>query len=363
MQNMIAGGLGGGMGDSSMHSLDTVKTRQQGAPNAAKYRSMLKAYSTIFREEGFRRGLYGGFVPCMWGSLPGTTIFFGVYEYTKRKMLGYDMPETVTYLTAGFLGDLSASVIYVPSEVLKTRLQLQGRYNNPYFHSGYNYRGTVDALQTIIRQEGWQAMFFGYKATLVRDLPFSALQLAFYERFRRATQLLTGSQDIGYWLELVTGAAAGGLAGVITTPFDVLKTRIQTQLEHGPTVPSSLPTSSSIPAAALSSSSSSPIPTHKSSFSSGDKILKFTMVQPRQLFHTTKAALAEGVKAAEPNIALLSTFQALRQVYRHEGVHGLFSGVGPRFVWTSIQSSIMLFAYQSILKNLEALDLHHSHDL
>lgn len=49
----------------------------------------------------------------------------------------------------GFLGDLFASVIYVPSEVLKTRLQLQGRYNNPHFNSGYNYRGTIDAARTV----------------------------------------------------------------------------------------------------------------------------------------------------------------------------------------------------------------------
>lgn len=34
-------------------------------------------------------------------------------------------------------------------QVLKTRLQLQGRYNNPYFKSGYNYRGTIDATRTV----------------------------------------------------------------------------------------------------------------------------------------------------------------------------------------------------------------------
>ncbi|CRK18073.1 hypothetical protein BN1708_017630, partial [Verticillium longisporum] len=80
-----------------------------------------------------------------------------------------------------FLGDLASSIVYVPSEVLKTRLQLQGRYDNPYFRSGYNYRGTTDAVRTIVRQEGPKALFHGYKATLYRDLPFSALQLMFWE--------------------------------------------------------------------------------------------------------------------------------------------------------------------------------------
>ena len=130
----------------------------------------------------------------------------------------------------GFVADFAASFIYVPSEVLKTRLQLQGRYNNPWFKSGYNYRGTVDAARTIVRQEGFAALFYGYKATIFRDLPFSALQFAFYEQGQAWSRQYAGGKDIGLGLELLTGAAAGGLAGVITCPLDVVKTRIQTQV-------------------------------------------------------------------------------------------------------------------------------------
>jgi hypothetical protein len=55
----------------------------------------------------------------------------------------------VAHLAAGSLGDLAASVVYVPSEVLKTRMQLQGRYNNPHFVSGYNYKSTWHAAKTV----------------------------------------------------------------------------------------------------------------------------------------------------------------------------------------------------------------------
>ncbi|KAF3942286.1 Mitoferrin-2B [Dactylella cylindrospora] len=99
---MLAGGIGGCTGDMLMHSLDTVKTRQQGAPNAHKYETLARAYSTIFREEGFRRGLYGGVTPAFLGSLPGTVIFFGTYEWSKRAMLQWSWcPESVVYLSAG----------------------------------------------------------------------------------------------------------------------------------------------------------------------------------------------------------------------------------------------------------------------
>lgn len=130
---MLAGGIGGTMGDMLMHSLDTVKTRQQGDSHwPPRYTSLSDAYMKILKQEGVRRGLYGGFSAAMLGSFPGTVLFFGAYEVSKRIMLDHDINPSVTYLASGFSADLVASILYVPSEVLKTRLQLQGRHNNPH---------------------------------------------------------------------------------------------------------------------------------------------------------------------------------------------------------------------------------------
>lgn len=288
---MLAGGFGGMIGDSSMHSLDTVKTRQQGFLGNLKYKSMIPAYTTILKEEGFLRGLYGGYTPALMGSLPSTALFFGVYEFTKRKFINdYKINETFSYFVAGVLGDLASSIFYVPSEVLKTRLQLQGRYNNPYTKgSGYNYKGLLDAIKTIRKTEGLGTFVFGYKETLFRDLPFSALQFAFYERFRKLAIIYHNNEELPISLELLTGASAGGLAGILTTPLDVIKTRIQTSTE-----------------------------------SSGSKVQ-------------------------------VSTLKALLSIYRNEGILGMFSGVGPRFIWTGIQSSIMLLLYQVSLRQIDTV--------
>ena len=66
---MIAGGVGGTTGDLLMHSIDTVKTRQQGDPHIPpKYTSLSSTYSKIFRQEGVRKGLYGGVTPAFLGA-------------------------------------------------------------------------------------------------------------------------------------------------------------------------------------------------------------------------------------------------------------------------------------------------------
>lgn len=99
---MLAGGFGGTTGDMMMHSLDTVKTRQQGDPHIPpKYTRLGSSYFTIWRQEGVRRGLYGGVLPAFLGSYVGTVLFFGSYEWSKRLLLDAGVNPSVSYLAGG----------------------------------------------------------------------------------------------------------------------------------------------------------------------------------------------------------------------------------------------------------------------
>jgi hypothetical protein len=240
--------------------------------------------------------------------------------------------------TSGLFADLAAAPAYVPSEVLKTRLQLQGRYNNPYFNSGYNYRGTIDAARTIARVEGFSALFHGYKATLWRDLPFSALQFAFYEELRDRAKRSVGSNNIGLPLEIATAASAGGMAGVITTPLDVVKTRIQTQHNDTPSGSTNTPKVSlshtTSAKHATSATRSKPLPPHSRPISTSS---------PSTTLRAHNAATLD----------TSSVMTGLKIIYKTEGVAGWFRGVGPRAVWTSVQSGTMLVLYQTLLRYFE----------
>jgi hypothetical protein len=348
---MFAGGIGGTTGDMLMHSLDTVKTRQQGDPHLPpKYTSMGNSYYTILRQEGVRRGLYGGVAPAFLGSFGGTVIFFGCYEWSKRFMVDHGVTPAVAYFASGFFADLAASPLYVPTEVLKTRLQLQGRYNNPYFFSGYNYRGTFHALRTIYQQEGFRELFSGYKATLFRDLPFSALQFAFYEQEQKIAKSWMGSKDIGLPLEILTGASAGGMAGVLTCPMDVVKTRIQTELD--PEIIAQARGKAAAAASAAAAAAKLPSQQHPTTATSSSRPTKSPAKQPntRGKFISTSGASTALKQHGQVSLDTESVMKALKIIYRTEGVAGWFRGVGPRGVWTSVQSGTMLVMYQTLLK-------------
>jgi hypothetical protein len=234
----------------------------------------------------------------------------------------------------GLFADLAAAPAYVPSEVLKTRLQLQGRYNNAFFDSGYNYRGTLHAARTIYRVEGFGALFHGYKATLWRDLPFSALQFAFYEELRDRAKRYMGSNVIGLPLEIATAASAGGMAGVMTTPLDVVKTRIQTQQNTSPA-------STNGPTAALSPSR------HSTATASANP----STSQTRPISTSSPSTTLRVHSAATLDTSSVTT--GLKIIYKTEGIAGWFRGVGPRAVWTSVQSGTMLVLYQTLLRYFE----------
>ena len=204
----------------------------------------------------------------------------------------------------------------------------------------------MDAARTIIRQEGISALFYGYKATIFRDLPFSALQFAFYEQEQNWARKWTASRDIGIGLEIATAASAGGMAGVITCPLDVVKTRIQTQINPPETATApTTPTTRQQKAKASPAGSTSHVPQASHA------------PQPMQASQQRRA-----ISTSSPNTSLRkpdavkldtsSVMIGIRLIYKTEGLVGLFRGVGPRFVWTSVQSGTMLVLYQALLRQM-----------
>ena len=173
------------------------------------------------------------------------------------------------------------------------------------------------------RERPWKTVDASESHTF--DLPFSALQFAFYEQSRRLAVQAMGSPDIGFGLEVLTAVSAGGMAGAITCPLDVIKTRTQTQI-------------------------TSHSHEHSSQSSKLEKVAQAAKGQ-RRFIHSGPRTVPSTV----PTLDTSSILTGLKMIYKTEGVAGWFRGVGPRFVWTSVQSGTMLVLYQYLLKQFERM--------
>ncbi|KAJ6749197.1 S-ADENOSYLMETHIONINE MITOCHONDRIAL CARRIER PROTEIN [Salix purpurea] len=100
---------------------------------------------------------------------------------------------------------------------------------------GY-YSGMFQAGSSILKEQGPRGLYAGYWSTLARDVPFAGLMVMLYEALKDLTeygkQIWIPSLDhhINSSVEgLFLGGLAGGFSAYLTTPLDVIKTRLQVQ--------------------------------------------------------------------------------------------------------------------------------------
>lgn len=217
--------------------------------NRPKYfNGTLDAIVKISRTEGMS-SLWSGLSPTLVLAIPTTMIYFATYEQLKRvisnrvnnnvnkpvvkpvSMYGdkqvvggagagghgevQQQPSPVWIsLTAGGVARVWAVTLVSPLELIRTKMQSQ---KMAFFQ-------VRSCLKDLIKARGIKGLWSGYTATLLRDVPFSALYWPLYEQ----TKLFMGRES--FTNNFVSGAVAGSVASTITLPFDVLKTMKQIEV-------------------------------------------------------------------------------------------------------------------------------------
>lgn len=77
-------------------------------------------------------------------------------------------------------------------------------------------------------------LWSGIRSSLLRDLPFDALEFATYEQFRKLYRRIKGTELREHELVLV-GMATGALVGTVTLPMDVVSFSVYHHLASPPT--------------------------------------------------------------------------------------------------------------------------------
>lgn len=142
-------------------------------------------------------------------SFPYSFTFFYTYETARTHLSGYRTKD----ILASALAEIMANLIRNPFEIVKQQL-MTGRADK-----------IGESFKEILKNKGIRGFYIGLKATLARDILFSSIQLPLFEIFRVINPLELSPVTSA----AVSGALAAVIAGFLSCPLDVIKTRLMTQ--------------------------------------------------------------------------------------------------------------------------------------
>ncbi|EKM50814.1 uncharacterized protein PHACADRAFT_130274 [Phanerochaete carnosa HHB-10118-sp] len=217
-----------------------VKVRLQSPKIASRYHSALHAFTTIVREERVR-GLFRGITSPLLTMAPLNGVVFASYRFLLKLQLDKpDVKPTLTQVTLAGMGcGLLASIVTSPTELIKIQQQTMIVPKSGvaptakdvalaiYRTSGVRglFRGLVP---TAIRETGFGAYFGVYEGTLMLCSHLSArTHILEADPRKPGSEGVVSKEPHSYWALLLAGGLAGVVSWLVTFPFDVIKTRVQ----------------------------------------------------------------------------------------------------------------------------------------
>lgn len=116
-----------------------------------------------------------------------------------------------------------------PLEIVKIRLQIAGE-----LAKSEGADRVARGAMHIVRSLGIIGLYRGASACLLRDIPFSAIYFPAYAHLKKDTfHEGRNGKKLGFGEMLASAAVAGMPAAFMTTPADVIKTRLQVEARKG----------------------------------------------------------------------------------------------------------------------------------
>ena len=197
------------------------------------FTSTLDGLRKIARNEGLT-SLWRGLSPTLVMAIPANVIYFTGYDalrWNHSSPIYGRISDAYAPLVAGSLARVAAAATISPIEMFRTRMQASTSRGTGVF------KDTFLGMKTLVQIQGITSLGRGLTLTMWRDVPFSGLYWWGYETMR--TTLTEMRERHGETLHrdhahaptfvdsFTAGAVSGAFASIITTPFDVGKTRQQ----------------------------------------------------------------------------------------------------------------------------------------
>ena len=230
----------------------------------------------------------------------------------------------MVHASASSLAELVSCAILTPAEVIKQNAQMVSAGS-----------ATNATLQTLAKfRSNPLALWRGYTALAGRNLPFTAMQFPMFERLKLAVRerrdhrgQTTGTIVESACITAVSAGVAGAVAAVITTPIDVVKTRIMLSAVEN--------------AADEAAAASQAKPKADGLVNAVGKSIESSKATLKSAAHNLNPLVKAEGKGRK------SSWAIGKEIVAERGVKGLWRGGALRGVWTFLGSGLYLGTYES----------------
>lgn len=236
LYSFMLGSVAGAFGAFVVYPIDLLKTRMQNQRNSSKlvYNGYFDCFKKIIKMEG-GRGMYSGLLPQLIGVAPEKAIKLTVNDVVRSFGSKYSKNGQLSIgweILAGSTAGTCQVCVTNPLEITKIRLQTQGQIIKQALTEGKII--AEKSAFTIVNELGIRGLYHGAGACLLRDIPFSSIYFPAYANIKKymfgLDPLVAGKKShLEPWELLMSGALAGMPAAYLTTPCDVIKTRLQVE--------------------------------------------------------------------------------------------------------------------------------------
>lgn len=136
-----------------------------------------------------------------------------------------------------------ACLVRVPTEVIKAKMQTAAAVEEATKQEVCKVTGRLitptntlgETIRLVLSERHGSSLSFltgglyrGFDITIMREIPFALIQFPLYERFKVicSQQLNNNNEPTTPIQAAACGSVAGGIAAALTTPLDVIKTRL-----------------------------------------------------------------------------------------------------------------------------------------
>jgi solute carrier family 25 S-adenosylmethionine transporter 26 len=177
-----------------------------------------------YLDQAKNTSLLAGFSTIFYVSFPATALYFLGYDGTRHYLNKFapGLSPHATSMAGGLVAELLSNSFRNPFEVVKQQMQV-----------GLD-SSVGQTCKSIHISKGFLGFYAGFSSLILREVPYSVIQMPVYEMLKKATSRRTGKtvDQFSFFENFINGGIAGGISGLLTNPIDVVKTRLMTDRQR-----------------------------------------------------------------------------------------------------------------------------------